>query len=169
MRLRYSLRVWNLRWRLKRLRKQMLGRPEPSRLLPGSVHRPERGLAAAWARISPVKRNATLLVLLLLQSVLSPAQQSPEKVRREATKALEKNSRVTVELRDGRKQQGQVSETAAEYFVLLSDGRSSEVRYDAVQKLKRHGTSERKRALVAIGVTAGILGLLIGGVAAGLD
>ena len=107
------------------------------------------------------KRRAVVLAVLLLHTVFSAGQEPAEKIRREAAKALEKNSRVTVELFDGRKLQGYVTETATKHFVVAGEGRSAQIAYGDVKKLKHHGTPERRRALVALAVVGGLIGLTL--------
>ncbi len=113
------------------------------------------------------KTIAVVMMLVVLNTSFSLAQSRPEdaggaaKLKREVTKAFDKNARITVELRDGRKLQGSVMEIAEHEFVLVSDGSSLRLAYSDLARVKRHGSAARKRALVAAGALAGMFGLAI--------
>jgi hypothetical protein len=104
---------------------------------------------------------ATVLLLNTGLSAQTTADRNAQKARAKLQSIFEDGERTKIELKDGRRVQGYITELNADDFV-LSNGEVKRLKYADVRKVGRFGPSRSAKRWVAIGVTGGILGLLIG-------
>jgi hypothetical protein len=98
------------------------------------------GSSSAWSQASAEAKNAA-------------------KIRAKIERIFDSGGRAKLELKDGRRVQGQLVELEAERFVLAYGGRSETHSYSDVNKVGRIGPSPDTRKWVALGVLGGLLGL----------
>ncbi len=110
-----------------------------------------------------LQKMVAVAIALALASSGALAQTAVEKQAAKMHAKLEKifsdGTRAKLELQDGRKVQGVITELDADTFVLGSDGRSETYRYAEVKKVGRIGPSPNTRMWVALGMVGGLLGL----------
>ena len=112
----------------------------------------------------------TVAALSFLFPVLAGGQvgtvSEVEKIRAAAnTHHASRNTKVSVELKDGRSYKGRVTEVEGEHFVLLDAeaGREVRIRYDSVSKLRKRGMSKAAKTAIWVGAAAGVGALIVFG------
>lgn len=106
------------------------------------------------------------LVALTLAQGLA-ARQSPTtnrevtNIKKRVEGLFNEGARAIIEMRDGRRLQGSISEITDSEFVLVGGAYKATVAYVEVKKVKRQGHSVNARRIVAIAVAGGLLGLAI--------
>ena len=75
------------------------------------------------------------------------------------------NTKVSVELKDGRSYIGRITSIEEDHFILLdtNSNREARIRYDNVARLRKKGMSKAAKTAIWIGVGAGIGALIIFG------
>ena len=110
------------------------------------------------------KVMAVILTLTLSCSgVLAQASADAKqlaKVHAKLEKIFNEGTRARIDLKDGRKIQGLISELDAETFVLAGAGRPESYSYSDVKKVGRIGPSPDARKWVALGVLGGLFGFI---------
>ncbi|HYG99709.1 MAG TPA: hypothetical protein VD837_11305 [Terriglobales bacterium] len=104
------------------------------------------------------------ITLVLNSGVLAQTAEEKQaaKVRGKLESIFKDGDRAKVDLKDGRKVQGYISELNADDFVLSNYGHTNTFRYADVKKVGRFGPSRSAKVWVPIAITGGLLALLIG-------
>lgn len=93
----------------------------------------------------------------------SPDQKHIDNIKKKIVECMEHGRRATIETYDQRRLQGSISEATADNFVVTNEGRSTTLSYADVKKIKSPMLARAKRAVITGLVTAGLFGLVIGG------
>lgn len=112
-----------------------------------------------------IKELLAMTLILALATSSLPAQTADEakqlaKVHVKLERIFNNGSRARLDMKDGRKIQGVITELDADTFVLASAGHSESYSYAEIKKVGRIGPSPDARKWVALGVLGGLFGFI---------
>jgi hypothetical protein len=111
------------------------------------------------------KAVALLLSIVLLSSgtlAQTDGEKNAAKVRAKLEAIFNDGDVAKIELQDGRKVQGHVSELNSDHFILSDFGRVNSYEYAEVKRVGRIGRSRSAKIWVPIAFLGGLIGLLLG-------